>query len=126
MLSMHLKKQLKTDPKSDFYVIVEILNTLRTGQALINVLNIKRNSNRSCCHTFNFSKAVMGPLSVQEAEELIKQSDLFAKYGKAIDTESAHEILSAQIAQNMEEQEKESAIENEQKEVKKTRKEKSC
>jgi hypothetical protein len=120
-----LKKTVKTYPKSDFYKIDEILTSLGTGEALITVLNEKGIPTEVVATHLTPPKAVMGPLSIQETEDLIKNSDLFAKYGKAIDPESAYEILNARIAKKMNELAQETALEEEQKEVKNTRTQKS-
>jgi hypothetical protein len=58
---------------------------LGTGQLIITVLNEKGIPTEVIATHLTPSKAVMGSLTTQETEELINNSDLFAKYGKAID-----------------------------------------
>ena len=88
-----LKKTVNTYPRSDFYEIDQVLTSLGTGQALVTVLNEKGIPTEVVATMLTPPKAVMGPLSSADCQQLIAASDLTAKYAEAIDSESAYEIL---------------------------------
>ncbi|WP_443944493.1 helicase HerA-like domain-containing protein [Pedobacter sp. AW1-32] len=92
-----LKKTVNTYPKSDFYTINEVLTGLGTGQALITVLNEKGIPTEVSATMLTSPRAVMGPLTATDLDQLIQGSPMFAKYKDAIDPESAYEILTKRI-----------------------------
>ncbi len=120
-----LKKTVKTYPKSDFYEIDTILTQLGIGQALITVLNEKGIPTEVVATHLSPPKSVMGPLSNSDYEAILNNSELFTKYQKTIDPESAYEILNARINEKMKTDATEAEQQNENKINKSQRPEKS-
>jgi len=100
-----LRETIKTFPKSDFYDMEQQFTQLGTGQAFITVLNEKGIPTETVVTHLAPPASVMGPLSTDEYNTLLKQSDLNRKYAKAVDPESAFEILTKKMesASNREE-----------------------
>ncbi|GAA4209594.1 DUF853 family protein [Pedobacter jeongneungensis] len=92
-----LKKTVNTYPKSDFYEIDKILTSLGTGQALVTVLNEKGIPTEVSATLLTPPRAVMGPLTAADFEQLVHASPMYTKYKDAIDPESAYEILTKRI-----------------------------
>lgn len=89
----NLRKTVKTYPKSDFYVIDQILTSLGTGQALITVLNDKGIPTEVVATHLVPARAVMGPADATTYDQLVKQSDLYLKYQQREENRSAAEIV---------------------------------
>ena len=100
-----LKKTVNTYPRSDFYKIDEVLTSLGTGQALVTVLNEKGIPTEVVATLLTPPRAVMGPLSTAEYQQLVNSSDLAAKYAEALDSESAYEILTKRVNEKLAEEE---------------------
>ncbi|WP_293788485.1 helicase HerA-like domain-containing protein [uncultured Pedobacter sp.] len=92
-----LKKTVNTYPKSDFYEIDKILTSLGTGQALVTVLNEKGIPTEVSATMLTPPRAVMGPLTAADFEQLVNTSPMYAKYKDSIDPESAYDILTKRI-----------------------------
>lgn len=98
-----LKKTVNTFPRSEFYEIDRVLTSLGTGQALVTVLNEKGIPTVVVAVHLTPPRATMGPLPAAEAEQLLTQSALYRKYQESVDPQSAYEILTAKIDQNLRE-----------------------
>lgn len=77
--------------------ISEVLETLGTGEALVSFLDEKGAPN-----VVEFAKVLppeskMGTIDAATRDKEIKSSDLYLKYSKEVDRESAYEILSKKI-----------------------------
>ncbi|RQO80051.1 ATPase [Pedobacter sp. KBW01] len=92
-----LKKTVNTYPKSDFYEIDKILTSLGTGQALVTVLNEKGIPTEVSATMLTPPRAVMGPLTAADFDQLVHASPMFTKYKDPIDPESAYDILTKRI-----------------------------
>lgn len=92
-----LKKTVNTYPTSSFYKIDKVLTSLGTGQALITVLNEKGIPTEVTATMLTPPKAIMGPLSTQEYDKLVQSSPMNKKYKTTIDPESAYEILTKRL-----------------------------
>ncbi|QDW26493.1 DUF853 family protein [Pedobacter sp. KBS0701] len=92
-----LKKTVNTYPKSDFYEIDKILTSLGTGQALVTVLNEKGIPTEVSATMLTPPRAVMGPLTAADFDQVVHASPMYTKYKDAIDPESAYEILTRRI-----------------------------
>lgn len=92
-----LKKTVNTYPKSDFYEIDKILTSLGTGQALVTVLNEKGIPTEVSATMLTPPRAVMGPLTAADFDQLVHASAKYAKYKDPIDPESAYDILTKRI-----------------------------
>lgn len=100
-----LMKTVKTYPKSDFYKIERILTSLGTGQALITVLNEKGIPTEVAATHLTPPRSIMGPMDASSCQALMNNSDLYSKYQKEIDPESAFEIINARINKKLKETE---------------------
>ncbi|MFD2583643.1 helicase HerA-like domain-containing protein [Pedobacter vanadiisoli] len=92
-----LKKTVNTYPKSDFYEIDKILTSLGTGQALVTVLNEKGIPTEVSATMLTPPRAVMGPLTTADFDQLVHASPMYSKYKETVDPESAYEILTKRI-----------------------------
>lgn len=92
-----LKKTVNTYPKSDFYEIDKILTSLGTGQALVTVLNEKGIPTEVSATMLTPPRAIMGPLTAADFDQVVHASPMYTKYKDAIDRESAYEILTQRI-----------------------------
>lgn len=92
-----LKKTVNTYPKSDFYEIEKILTSLGTGQALVTVLNEKGIPTEVSATLLTPPRAIMGPLTAADFDQVVHSSALYSKYKDAVDPESAYEILTKRI-----------------------------
>ncbi|WP_231492137.1 helicase HerA-like domain-containing protein [Pedobacter sp. Leaf170] len=114
-----LKKTVNTYPKSDFYQIDKVLTSLGTGQALVTVLNEKGIPTEVSATMLTPPRAVMGPLTSADYDKLINASQIYGKYKDAIDPESAYDILTKRINEQIaaDEQIKQEAEEKKQEEI---------
>ncbi|MDN3587234.1 DUF853 family protein [Pedobacter aquatilis] len=92
-----LKKTVNTYPKSDFYQIDKVLTSLGTGQALVTVLNEKGIPTEVSATMLTPPRAVMGPLTSADFDKLVNASPMYGKYKDTIDPESAYDILTKRI-----------------------------
>ncbi len=120
-----LKKTVKTYPQSDFYEIDRILTALGIGQALITVLNEKGIPTEVVATHLTPPRSIMGPMDAIYCQNLMNSSDLYTKYQKEIDPESAFEIINTRINKKLQEQQQEEIQEEETKISKSTKPEKS-
>jgi len=97
-----LKKTVNTYPKSDFYEIDKVLTLLGTGQALVTVLNEKGIPTEVSATMLTPPRAIMGPLTNADFDQLILSSPMYGKYKDPIDRESAYEILTKRINDHIE------------------------
>jgi DNA helicase HerA-like ATPase len=93
-----LKETVKTFPKSQFYNIEEEFTKLGTGQAFVTVLNEKGIPTETVVTHLVPPASFMGPLPPDEYQQQLAQSDQYAKYARAVDPESAFEMLSKKIS----------------------------
>jgi hypothetical protein len=97
MMWMLLKKTVNTYPKSDFYEIDKILTSLGTGQALVTVLNEKGIPTEVSATMLTPPRAIMGPLTAADFDQVVHASAMYTKYKDPIDPESAYDILTKRI-----------------------------
>ncbi len=102
-----LKETIKTFPHSEFYEMEQQFTQLGTGQAFITVLNEKGIPTETVVTHLIPPASLMGPLPIDQYEQKLKESDMYRKYSKAIDPQSAFEILSARMQSDEEKEEKE-------------------
>jgi uncharacterized protein len=102
-----LKETIKTFPKSEFYEMEQQFTQLGIGQAFITVLNEKGIPTETVVTHLVPPASAMGPLSQQEYQDHLNQSDMFRKYKEAVDPQSAFEMLDEKMKQHQEEKEEE-------------------
>jgi hypothetical protein len=93
-----LKATVRTFPKTAFYDLEETLTSLGIGEAVVTVLNARGIPTPVVATRLIPPAARMAPLTPEELQADISQSGLVAEYGKALDRESAREILAARMA----------------------------
>jgi DNA helicase HerA-like ATPase len=104
-----LKETIKTFPRSEFYDMEQQFTQLAIGQAFITVLNEKGIPTETVVTHLVPPASVMGPLSAQEYQQTLNQSDLFKKYKDAVDPQSAFDMLDERIKADQREEEEEKA-----------------
>jgi uncharacterized protein len=100
-----LKDTIRTFPKSVFYDMEQQFTQLGTGQAFITVLNEKGIPTETVVTHLIPPASVMGPISTQEYNDLLRQSQVFSKYKDAVDPESAFELLNERMKADLKQQE---------------------
>jgi uncharacterized protein len=100
-----LKDTIKTFPRSEFYDMEQQFTQLGTGQAFITVLNEKGIPTETVVTHLVPPASFMGPLSGDEYQTVLEQSDLYRKYKDGVDPQSAFEILSERMSEDQEREE---------------------
>jgi uncharacterized protein len=93
-----LKATVRTFPKTQFYDLEETLTSLGIGEAVVTLLNPRGEPTPVVATRLIPPSSRMAPLTPEELQADIRQSDLLAEYGKAVDRESAREILAKRMA----------------------------
>jgi uncharacterized protein len=88
-----LKATVRTYPKTDFYDLEETLTSLGIGEAVITVLDPRGIPTPVVAARLVPPGSRMAPLTPDELQADIRQSDLVAEYGTPVDRESAREML---------------------------------
>jgi DNA helicase HerA-like ATPase len=91
-----LRATVSTYPKST-YDLEEVLTTLGTGEAIVTVMNEKGAPSPVAWTRLRAPQASMSPSPDAAIDAAVAASPLQAKYGTAIDRESAHELLTAKM-----------------------------
>jgi hypothetical protein len=89
---------VRTFPKTDFYDLTETLTSLGIGEAVVSVLDPRGVPTPVVATRLIPPASRMAPLTPDELAADIRQSDLLAEYGQAIDRESAREMLAERMA----------------------------
>ncbi|RPF28801.1 helicase HerA-like domain-containing protein [Georgenia muralis] len=93
-----LRATARTFPTSP-YDLEELLTTLGTGEAVVTVLSEKGAPTPVAATRLRAPRASMEPATTAAMESAVAASPLLARYGAAVDNESAHELLAARVAQ---------------------------
>jgi DNA helicase HerA-like ATPase len=93
-----LRATVRTFPKTGFYDLEETLTSLGIGEAVVAVLDARGAPTPVVATRLIPPSSRMAPLSPEELQADIRQSDLIAEYGQAVDRESAREMLAARMA----------------------------
>ncbi len=95
-----LRETVQTYPRSEFYTIDETLTQMGIGQALVTVLNSKGIPTEVAYTHLVPPFAVMGPMPQADADGIMRRSEMYSKYEKTINPESAAEILDARLTKS--------------------------
>ena len=95
-----LKATVRTYPKTEFYDLEETLTSLGIGEAVVTVLDARGSPTPVVATRLIPPASRMAPLTPEELQADIRQSDLLAEYGQAVDRESAREMLAARMAED--------------------------
>jgi uncharacterized protein len=93
-----LKATVRTFPKTQFYDLEETLTSLGIGEAVVTGLDARGTPTPVVATRLIPPATRMAPLTPEELQADIRESDLVKEYGQAIDRESAREILVARMA----------------------------
>lgn len=92
-----IKLAAQNFPESDDYEVDQLLTQMGIGEALVTVLNEKGIPTPLVHTLLRAPQSRMDVLTAAEIDDIIESSDLYEKYQKTVDRESAHEILSKKI-----------------------------
>jgi DNA helicase HerA-like ATPase len=95
-----LNATVRTFPKTAFYDLAETLTSLGIGEAIVTVLDPRGVPTPVVATRLIPPGSRMAPLTPEELQEDIRRSDLVAEYGKAVDRESAREMLAARLTKS--------------------------
>lgn len=93
-----IKLTAENYPDSDYYKTDETITSLGIGEALVTALNEKGIPTPLAAVMLRTPQSRMDILTPAEISEINRSSQLVQKYSKAIDRESAYEILGEKIA----------------------------
>jgi hypothetical protein len=90
---------VRTYPKTEFYDLEETLTSLGTGEAVIAVLDAKGRPTPVVAARLIPPASRMAPLTPEELQADIRESDLLAEYGQVVDRDSAREMLAKRMTE---------------------------
>ncbi|MGW1890444.1 helicase HerA-like domain-containing protein [Streptomyces sp. NPDC002004] len=93
-----LKATVKTFPDSA-YDLEELLTSLGTGEAVVTVLSERGAPTPVAATRLRPPSSLMGPVDAAGLDRAVRSSPLHARYGAAVDRESAYEKLTAREAE---------------------------
>jgi DNA helicase HerA-like ATPase len=93
----NLRKTARTFPMTDFYDVEETLTSLGIGEALVTVLSPRGVPTPLAATLLLPPDSLMAALPPDEVEARVAASPLAAKYGAAVDRDSAHEMITARL-----------------------------
>jgi DNA helicase HerA-like ATPase len=93
-----LRKTVKTYPRSADYDVAETLTSLGTGEAVVTVLSERGAPTPVAATMLRAPRSLMGVLEPAQQQQAVAASPLQARYGAAVDRESAYERLAARLA----------------------------
>jgi hypothetical protein len=92
-----LKAAARTFPRTDFYDVEQTLTTLGIGEALVTVLSPSGVPTPPFATRLIPPGSRMGPLTDAEMSQGLAASSQVAEYARAVDRESARELLAARL-----------------------------
>lgn len=93
-----IKQVVQNYPETEYYDVEELITSLGIGEALVTTLNEKGIPTPLVHCLLRAPQSRMDVLTDDEIDAIIDKSYLIKKYNKAIDRESAYEILNEKIA----------------------------
>ena len=94
----NLAKAVRTYPKTEDYDLAELLTQLGIGEAVVTVLSDRGVPTPVAWTRLRAPRSLMAQLDPAVQQQAVAASPLQAKYGTAIDRESAYEKLAAKLA----------------------------
>jgi hypothetical protein len=92
-----IKQTAENYPETEFYKTEDLITQLGIGEALVTLLNEKGIPTPLVHCMLRPPQSRMDILSEDEIETLLSQSKILARYNKAIDSQSAYEILNEKL-----------------------------
>jgi len=93
-----LRKTARTFPVTRHYEVEQTITSLGIGEAFVTVLSPKGVPTPLAATRLLPPDSRMAPLTPEEQAQVVATSPLQARYGAAVDRESAHEIITARLA----------------------------
>lgn len=93
-----IKQAAENYPETEFYDVDGLLTQLGIGEAFVTMLNEKGIPTPLVHTLLRPPQSRMDILTDAEVQNLVMSSKLASKYNRAVDTESAYEILTAKLA----------------------------
>ncbi len=93
-----LRKTARTFPTTEFYDVEKTITSLGIGEALVTVLSPKGVPTPLAAARLLPPDSLMAPLDDVQFQGRVAASPFRAKYGQAVDRQSAHEIIMARLA----------------------------
>src|SRR6186997_743023 len=93
-----LRKTARTFPVTEHYDVERTITSLGIGEALVTVLSPKGIPTPLAATRLVPPDSRMAPLTPEEIAAIVAQSTLATRYNTAVDPESAHEIITARLA----------------------------
>ena len=94
----NLAKAVRTYPKTQHYDLAELLTQLGIGEAVVTVLSERGSPTPVAWTRLRAPRSLMAQLDPAAQQQAVTGSPLQAKYGTAVDRESAYEKLAARLA----------------------------
>jgi len=94
----NLAKAVRTYPKTEHYDLAELLTQLGIGEAVVTVLSERGSPTPVAWTRLRAPRSLMAQLDPAAQAQAVAGSPLQAKYGTAVDRESAYEKLAARLA----------------------------
>ncbi|MCC2594503.1 DUF853 domain-containing protein [Tessaracoccus sp. OS52] len=117
-----LKATVSTYPNSG-YELEEVLQQLGTGQAIVTVMDPDGAPTPVAWTRIWAPESLMGPTDPQALRAGVAQSQLMARYGQAVDRDSAHEMLIRKVEQGARAAEEQAQRESDEQESERRRRE---
>lgn len=92
-----IKQTAENYPETEFYKTEDLITQLGTGEAFVTILNEKGIPTPLVHCMIRPPQSRMDILSDMEIDSIVGHSKIAAKYNKAIDSESAYEILTEKL-----------------------------
>ncbi len=93
-----LRKTARTFPTTEFYDVEKTITSLGIGEALVTVLSPKGVPTPLAAARLLPPDSLMAPLDDVQFQGRVAASPFRARYGQAVDRQSAHEIITARLA----------------------------
>jgi DNA helicase HerA-like ATPase len=120
-----IKQTAENYPETEFYKTEDLITGLGIGEALVTMLN-EKGVPTPLVHTLLCPpRSRMDILSQVEIENIVAHSKLAIKYNRAIDNESAYEILNGKLQQATQQAQQQKEIQQQQKTSARAKKEDS-
>jgi DNA helicase HerA-like ATPase len=94
----NLAKAVRTYPKTEHYDLAELLTQLGIGEAVVTVLSERGSPTPVAWTRLRAPRSLMAQLDPAAQRQAVADSPLQAKYGTAVDRESAYEKLATRLA----------------------------
>jgi DNA helicase HerA-like ATPase len=111
-----IKQTAENYPETEFYKTEDLITQLGIGEALITMLNEKGIPTPLVHCMLRPPQSRMDILTDDEIDGLVSRSKIAAKYNKAVDSESAYEILNEKLKEAAEKKEEQQQRKTEEKE----------